>query len=150
MIQKDISILYRCANIFYQSQQTDGQKFTGTDPAIMFYISRNSPVNQDKIVKYLKADRATITKSLDRLEQAGYVQRESDAEDRRAKVVVITQRGRAAAEAFKKIMEVWRETILEGFDATEVEEFERLCTKACQNAWNALHSKQCDQEKEED
>lgn len=149
MIQKDISILYRCANIFYQSHETDGQKFTGADPAIMFYISKNSPVNQDKIVKFLKADRATVTKALDRLEQAGYVQRECDTEDRRAKVIVITERGRSAAATFKKIMEVWREIILEGFDESEVEEFERLCTKACKNAWNALH-KQCDQEKEED
>ncbi len=149
MILRDISILYRCANIFYQSHQTDGQTFTGADPAIMFFLSRNSPINQDKIVKFLKADRATVTKALDRLEQAGFVQRECDEEDRRAKVILITEKGEQAAATFKKIMEIWREKILEGFDQAEIDEFERLCNKACKNAWDATHGDPSDEKEEE-
>jgi DNA-binding MarR family transcriptional regulator len=56
------------------------------------------------------ADRAGITKQavtlmVDHLERGGYVARVADPSDRRAKLVVLTDRGRAAAVASLRIAE---------------------------------------------
>lgn len=49
--------------------------------------------------------RQALTQIVDDLEGLGYVTRRSDREDRRAKLVVYTERGRAAFAASRQIIE---------------------------------------------
>lgn len=49
--------------------------------------------------------RQALTQIVDDLERLGYVTRRSDREDRRAKLVVYTERGRAAFAASRQIIE---------------------------------------------
>ena len=49
-------------------------------------------------------DRATITRSLDRLESAGFVQRRKDPEDRRRLILEVTARGRRKCDQIIPLM----------------------------------------------
>lgn len=49
--------------------------------------------------------KQAVTLMVDHLEAAGYVARAADPEDRRAKLVVLTERGRAAAAASEAIVD---------------------------------------------
>ncbi|MGH2520865.1 MAG: MarR family winged helix-turn-helix transcriptional regulator [Anaerolineales bacterium] len=72
---------------------------------------------------------ATITKSLDRLEAAGFVQRRADADDRRVSRVYLTDAGRALQ---KKVDTVWQELETLSFGpltSAEQETLHRLIAK---------------------
>lgn len=138
-VLRDISVLYRGANVYYLANQLDGYKLTGSDPALLAYVSAHSPVEQDVLVKHFMMDRATITKALDRLEQVELLTRKCSHKDRRANVIVITEKGKTAAQFFRDSMSHWCEVVLDGFSAQEKAEFIRLCEKAAHNAWSYLH-----------
>ena len=88
-ILRNISVLYRGANLFYLANHPDGVRLTGADPALLAYVCMHSPVQQDDLVKHFMMDRATITKALDRLEQGRLIERVNSEKDRRAKIISI-------------------------------------------------------------
>jgi DNA-binding MarR family transcriptional regulator len=55
-----------------------------------------SPLSQQAIGERLRIDRTTMVALIDDLEQAGYVKRERNPDDRRAYVITLTARGRKA------------------------------------------------------
>jgi len=66
---------------------------------------------------------ATITKSLDRLEAAGFVQRRPDADDRRVSRVYVTPAGRALQ---KQVDALWHELETLSFSELTSQEQETL------------------------
>jgi DNA-binding MarR family transcriptional regulator len=55
-----------------------------------------SPLSQQAIGEQLRIDRTTMVALIDDLEQAGYVKRERNPDDRRAYVITLTARGKKA------------------------------------------------------
>jgi DNA-binding MarR family transcriptional regulator len=55
-----------------------------------------SPLSQQAIGERLRIDRTTMVALIDDLEEAGYVKRERNPEDRRAYVITLTARGKKA------------------------------------------------------
>ncbi len=75
-----------------------GQEF------VLMHLWEAGPVRQAELIKAVGLDPSTVTKSLQRLEQAGYVHRRPDPADRRASLVEATDRGCALRE---RVGEAW-------------------------------------------
>jgi MarR family transcriptional regulator, organic hydroperoxide resistance regulator len=64
-------------------------------PPVLYVLHEQEGLTQSDLAARLEVAPATITKMLQRLERAGFVQRETDHEDQRVSRVYLTDAGRA-------------------------------------------------------
>ncbi|MFQ3661602.1 MAG: MarR family transcriptional regulator [Chloroflexaceae bacterium] len=77
----------------------------------------------------LLVDKSTITRIVDRLESAGLVRREADADDRRVQRVVLTVQGRETRDQARAAHERSIERRMSALDADEQRQLRELLTK---------------------
>jgi DNA-binding MarR family transcriptional regulator len=93
---------------------------------VMSIASLHPTCNQAGIAEFLGLDRTVMTYLVDDLEKAGLVERRSDPSDRRARLVVLTAKGRKTYDAESaRISEVER-AVLGSLSDTDAELFRRL------------------------
>ncbi|WP_041833357.1 MarR family winged helix-turn-helix transcriptional regulator [Actinoplanes sp. N902-109] len=68
-------------------------------------------------------DKTTMVSTVDDLERKGLAQRRASATDRRARIIAVTDEGRRAAEAGRRIVDRVHEEALEGLPAAARETF---------------------------
>lgn len=100
-----------------------GQEF------LMMHLWETGPVRQSELIKAVDLDPSTVTKMLQRLEQAGHVRRRPDPEDRRAVLVESTE---ASCALFTEVRRSWgelEEQTLTGLDPDERAQLARLLAR---------------------
>ncbi|MET9800034.1 MarR family winged helix-turn-helix transcriptional regulator [Streptomyces sp. NPDC006368] len=100
-----------------------GQEF------VMMCLWDRGPVRQSELIRTVDLDPSTVTKMLQRLEQAGHVRRSPDPADRRAVLVEATDAGCAL---LTEVTAAWcdlERLTLAGLDAGERAELARLLGK---------------------
>ncbi|MEU8888398.1 MarR family winged helix-turn-helix transcriptional regulator [Streptomyces sp. NPDC048442] len=100
-----------------------GQEF------VMMHLWEAGPVRQSELIKAVGLDPSTVTKSLQRLEQAGHVRRCPDPADRRASLVEATDQ---SCDLRERVVEAWavlEKRTLAGLDEDERAELLRLLGK---------------------
>ena len=96
---------------------------------------RESPgIDQAGLAEAVAKDRATIGAVADRLEQKGLVSRKVNAQDKRARILALTDEGEALVLALKPLVEQLQADILPGLDETEYQLFVELAAKAARAA----------------
>jgi DNA-binding MarR family transcriptional regulator len=65
--------------------------------------SENGTLNQTELSSVLLVNRSNITGLIDRMEQAGWVRRLSDSDDRRVNLIGMTEKGKALLEEAKTV-----------------------------------------------
>jgi len=86
---------------------------------VLFQLWEKEGLTQSHLGDILCVGAATVTKSLQRLEQAGLVERRQDVEDARVSRVYLTRRGRALETPVRKIWDQLETLTLQGL--TDVE-----------------------------
>ncbi|MFD7091364.1 MarR family winged helix-turn-helix transcriptional regulator [Streptomyces sp. NPDC059896] len=100
-----------------------GQEF------LMMHLWDADAVRQSELIKAMDLDPSTVTKMLQRLDHAGYVERSADPQDRRA--VLVTATGDSCALR-SEVADAWTELekhTLAGLDDAEQAELARLLAK---------------------
>ncbi|MFI9148864.1 MarR family winged helix-turn-helix transcriptional regulator [Streptomyces sp. NPDC053367] len=97
---------------------------------VMMHLWEQGPSRQSDLIKMLDLDPSTITKMLQRLEQAGHVRRLPDPADRRAILVRATERSGGLLTEVARAWGTLEERTLAGLSATEREQFLALLLKA--------------------
>ncbi|MFD5700051.1 MarR family winged helix-turn-helix transcriptional regulator [Streptomyces lasiicapitis] len=100
-----------------------GQEF------VMMHLWDAGPVRQSDLIKAVDLDPSTVTKMLQRLEQAGHVRRRPDPDDRRAVLVEATD---ASCGLLTEVRRSWGELedhTLAGLDLDERAELARLLAR---------------------
>jgi DNA-binding MarR family transcriptional regulator len=85
---------------------------------------------QNELCRQLLLDANNLVLLLNELEEAGYVRRERDAEDRRRHIVVLTDEGREAFARAERAQETVEEQVLARLDPEERRELRALLEKA--------------------
>lgn len=130
---KDVWAMQRYGFI-YISDRLRSISVHGGDFMVLDYLDTHTDVSQDMIANYMMLDKATITKSLVRLEQLGYLTRETNPDDRRKNIICLTDYGRCVHSEIKCVAKEWKEVLLDGFSSEEIEQFAHFCGKAAKNA----------------
>ena len=95
-----------------------GLKWTEALVLLMIYGKPSSLV---EIAKYLEHAHPSVLRQIDSLEEAGYVERSVHPEDRRVKIVSLTEKGQLAANEVLLIAQQIHARATNGFDEERVE-----------------------------
>jgi DNA-binding MarR family transcriptional regulator len=90
---------------------------------VLNHLFRIDGAIQSELAETLEVEKATLGRLLDRLEEKGWIRREADAQDRRAKRVYLTEEVAPAIKAMRAAAAELRRDALAGMSATQRESF---------------------------
>ncbi len=104
----------------------------------LHHICRHDGMDQLALLEKVRLDKSSLTSQLQKLEENGYISRESDPRDRRAKRIVITDKTRAIEADLHDIFASWTGVLTAGLDANERDTLIALLDKLQSNASDTL------------
>ncbi|TQD26989.1 MarR family transcriptional regulator [Methanolobus vulcani] len=131
-IGRDISHLFRSINIYLSNELEAYGLGSGQFPFFMRLLHQDG-VSQESLANMLRYDRATITRSLNKLEDQGYVIRKRDPKDKRAYCVYLTEEGQKMGPILMEIGANLNNVLLQGFSDEDKVMFISLVEKAAMN-----------------
>jgi DNA-binding MarR family transcriptional regulator len=93
---------------------------------VLTTLTRHEGVNQGKLAEYLDVEPITVCRMVDRLQEAGLVERRADVADRRSWNLFLMPRAHELLAQLRPLAEVMIEEALDGIDAAERETLHRL------------------------
>ena len=88
---------------------------------VLAHLQRHEGINQSGLAEILEIEPITIARLLDRMEEAGLVERRADPADRRARRLFLTERAKPMLERGRILGDAVRGEAFAGFDAAERE-----------------------------
>ncbi|KAB2334910.1 MarR family transcriptional regulator [Cytobacillus depressus] len=79
-----------------------------------------------ELAEKILLDSATITGIIDRLEQNGFIERRVDHNDRRNKIIFLTEKGRSMEVPLCKRMDEMNKEVMSDFDDEEKRRFKKM------------------------
>jgi DNA-binding MarR family transcriptional regulator len=92
---------------------------TGPQARLLLALERQPNENQVFYAERLEVEPITLTRIVDRLEDAGWIERQNDPADRRARILHLTDKSRSIVSALRASVEALFDDMLGGFDDTE-------------------------------
>ena len=90
---------------------------------VLNHLFRNDGTTQSELADILEIEKPTLGRLLDRLEQKGWIRREADSADRRAKRIFLTEEVEPAMKAMRAAAAELRRDALAGLPAEQREAF---------------------------
>ena len=90
---------------------------------VLVHLARCEGINQAGLAELLELEPISLARCLDRMEQAGWVERRLDPSDRRARLLYMTDK---AKPVFDRILELGYETRMEALAGLSQDERDRL------------------------
>lgn len=90
---------------------------------VLTHLFRKDGITQSELAEMLELEKPSLGRLLDRLEAKGWVRREMDARDRRAKRVFLTSAAETPMRVMRKIAAGVREDALSGLSTADRDRF---------------------------
>lgn len=100
-------------------ERVRGLGLTGPQARLLLSLERYPNENQAYYAERLEIEPITLTRIVDRLEDAGWIERRADPADRRARILHLTDKSRGIVARLTQNVEALTEEMLEGFDPGE-------------------------------
>ncbi|WP_010141439.1 MarR family winged helix-turn-helix transcriptional regulator [Oceanicola sp. S124] len=120
----------RATRLFHDRVRVGGQDLTSVQFAALYMLHRQPGLDQARLAEVISYDRATIGGVVERLEKRGLLKREVNRQDRRARLLRLTEAGAAAVEALLPEVRAIQDDILANLDAGERATVHRLLAKS--------------------
>ncbi|WP_084337552.1 MarR family winged helix-turn-helix transcriptional regulator [Actinomadura oligospora] len=95
-------------------------------PLLRLLADNDGPMRPSEIAARLVVEAPHVTRQVQRLERAGYVDRVPDPDDRRAQRVRLSDTGRDAVDCIRAVGRTWMNDALTGWSPDELRELARL------------------------
>lgn len=125
IIDKNISILSRYSHS-YADEQLKSLDINKTQAEILLFINENDNSNLAEINRYFLFNKATITKNIKHLVQLELVTWNNSDSDKRKKIMVITDKGKALAPEIIHVLEQWNNKLTLELNKEESESLSKL------------------------
>ncbi len=93
---------------------------------VLTYLRSYAPTPIGELVRVFGIKQSTFTSLLDQLEEAGFLSREINREDRRSFLIHISEAGRELAERLNRCLETLEQEIRERVGSRDVEGFQAV------------------------
>ncbi|SCK22687.1 transcriptional regulator, MarR family [Variovorax sp. HW608] len=107
---------------------------TGTQWRLLHYLHLRGPLQVAELARFCEIDPPGMTRLIDRLERQGLCRRLRAPADRRVVNVMLTERGREAAERLAPELRQIQAELLLGFEEAEIGELRGLLERIVDNA----------------
>ena len=107
----------------YFEQQAAGSGLTPQEGHLLTYLRSYAPAPVGDLVRVFGVKASSMTSILDRLEEAGLVERALNPDDRRSLVVTLTRRGTSAATSMQRFVEKTEQEIASRVTERELDGF---------------------------
>ncbi|CAN5917465.1 MarR family transcriptional regulator [soil metagenome] len=98
----------------------------------LVHIARaQTPPRQKDLAAAMSLDASSVVRLLDNLEKAGLIRRKEGADDRRAKIIFLTVRGKAIADRIETVARRIRSDALAGLSDKDIETTVRVLQQVC-------------------
>ena len=101
---------------------------TGPQARLLMFLSRNEGENQGFYAEQLDVEAITLCRMVDRMADAGLIERRPDPADRRAWRLHLTNKSKAMIVGLRECVDRLIEEMLAGITTTERETFARILT----------------------
>ena len=105
---------------------------------VLYALWDQDGLTQSELTERLNRSPSTITKTVQRMEKAGFVERRSDDNDERISRVCLTDAGREIQSAVEEVWNRLDRQIFAGFNAQELALFHDFLLRICQNVENKV------------
>lgn len=119
-------------SIFQDETKAAGLELTSVQFAVLAALAENDGVDQATVAGLIAYDRPTTGSVLDRLESRGLIRRETNPNDRRARLVWITEDGKEVLGRALPVVRNLQQSILTGLSKEEQETFIALAAKVAE------------------
>ncbi len=111
---------------FDERVRADG--VTGPQARLLIMLERRPGENQGHYAELLDVEPITLCRMVDRLEDAGLVERRPDLNDRRARRLHLTDKSREKLARLRERLDAMVEEMLSGLSLADRDEFVRMLT----------------------
>ncbi|MDO5715918.1 MAG: MarR family transcriptional regulator [Tissierellia bacterium] len=102
----------------------------------MYYINKEESLTQKMLADLIGAKESTITGILERLEREQLISRQEDPDDKRKKIIVLTDKGRLINTKLTDIAQEFRDVCLAGISEEDQKIFLDILDKMVDAATN--------------
>lgn len=128
----NMSIIVRYSRMFTERKLKEHELSFGEQIIIMF-LSANENVNQEAISKKYMIDKGMVAKTLDKLEQKGFIRRLQNPENKRENIISLQQKGIDILSDMGDVLKEWNEILYAGMSEEEIACVKRLTGKMVDN-----------------
>jgi MarR family transcriptional regulator for hemolysin len=118
---------------FEAALAAEGLEITVGEARTLFHAARSGAIRQNLLAEQMGIEPMTLVNFLDRLERRGWIAREPDATDRRAKLVRVTSAVRPLVQRLEIIAAGVRESAAAGLSQRDMQSLRRTLQKMRQN-----------------
>jgi MarR family transcriptional regulator for hemolysin len=103
-------------------QRARGLGLTRAQWQVLAHLARHEGINQAGLAEILEIEPITVGRLIDRMEEAGWVERRADPSDRRARLLYMTAKARPVFDRMRALADAVRGEALSGFSPAEREQ----------------------------
>ncbi|MCI8589905.1 MAG: winged helix-turn-helix transcriptional regulator [Clostridiales bacterium] len=129
MVIHDLSKIFHCR--LRQSAEESG--LNESYRHILFHLAHQDGVTQLALAKMTRLKPPTVSVTLQKMQEEGYVERKRDEEDLRNTRVFITEKGRAFNEEAKSLVESLDAAAIAGFNQAEIQQLMAMLVRIREN-----------------
>jgi len=115
---------------------------TYSEYVMLKHIYQDEGAKQDELAEALFLDKAVVTRTVNMLEQKGFVRREQDSFDRRVKHIYLTERGLNQRAYLDNVLSTWIDYLIKDIPDDHVkmvmDGLDILGTRACDADFSKL------------
>ena len=112
-------LIHECARLYRRDFERRARDIglTRAQWTILAHLARNEGANQISVADTLELQPITLARTLDRMAEAGWVERRPDPEDRRARLLYLTDKAWQVLDRMFPLAAETREVALAGLNA---------------------------------
>lgn len=109
-LSRSITFLHRQRQK-YMSERLKQYGFVGAMHMILLHIGRHPGTTQDAIVSHMFIDKCNVARRTKKLEELGYIRRETGKQDRRQNNLYITEEGEKLVPVIRGYLREWAKSV---------------------------------------
>lgn len=133
MFMNDLSIIVRHMRVFAERSLKDyGLGFP--EQIVIMYLTKHGRSNQQKIAESFGIDQGAITKTINKLEAKGFVDRKVNPKNKREKILSLTSKATTLQNELNRTYQEWSSAIFKDIPQTQRKAFEETVHSMANNS----------------
>ncbi len=113
-----LTYLYRSRRKF-MGERLREYGFTGIMYMILLHLEHHPGASQDSIAQHMYLDKCNVARRTKKMEELGYIRRETDQNDRRQNNIYLTEQGEALLPTIRSYLSQWGDGVSQALTAKE-------------------------------